>query len=200
VQYFTPQLFVKLQECQDQTQFRAVNAEWERAVQQYRARLQELAPGVKGGLRRFLRGTSLHDAQVLDVGTSERRLTIALQQETGPGLLWLSYSLVDAPVIDRAAFPEEHRSTPTVWLYDEIDRDPRRLYNVKLRVQADSSECLPGTGEAEGWRPIFLHSVLLSNGWEIRLRFHRLSVTQTTSLLNPTTRAEPSGEDLSRSA
>jgi hypothetical protein len=110
MKYFTPQLFIRLQECADAAAFRTVNADWEDAVQQYQHHLQEIAPTLKGGLRRLVRRGSLHDSRVVDAGTTEQQLTILLQEEASPSLLSLTYSLVDAPVIDRAAIPEEHRS------------------------------------------------------------------------------------------
>jgi hypothetical protein len=168
MRYFTPQLFVRLQECHDASTFGAVNAAWEQAAQQYWAQLQQLTPELSRDLRRFVCWGSMHDARVLEIGTMRQ--------------LSLTYSLVDAPVIDRTALPGEHQSLPTSWLYDELERDSEMLFNVRLRIQDRASDLpAPATAQA-GWRPIFLHSILLSNGWEIRLRFHRLAATRTTSL------------------
>jgi hypothetical protein len=109
-------------------------------------------------------------------------MVVVLRREDKPGLLSLAYSLVEAPWIDKAALPEEHRSAPPVWLYDELGRDPERAYNAGQRLQARVADPLAKEG---GWKPIFQHSILLSNGWEVRARFHRLVVTRTTSLLDP---------------
>ena len=186
MRYFTPQLFVRLQECQDGEAFAAVNADWEQAAQQYWAQLQEIIPRLSPELRRFVLWGSMHDARVLEIGTTQRRLTMLLLEDRAPRLVSLTYSLVDAPLIDRATLPLEHQSTPTLWLYDEIERDPEMRYNVRLRIQNRvSAPPAPAPGE-DGWRPIFRHSILLSNGWEIRLRFHRLRATRTTSLLHAT--------------
>jgi hypothetical protein len=197
VKYFTPQLFVRLQECEDVAQYRAVSAKWERAAQQYQAHLDRLAPELKGGLRQLLRLGSLHDAQVVDVGTRGRQMTVVLRREDTPGLLSLAYSLVEAPWTDKAALPEEHRSAPLIWLYDEVARDPEMVYDAGQRIQARAAD--PPAKE-EGWKPIFQHSILLSNGWEVRVRFHRLSVTWTTSLLGPEEPAQRDEGSLSRSA
>jgi hypothetical protein len=184
MRYFTPPLFIRLQECPDAEAFVAVNAAWEQAAQQYWAHLQQLGPRMSPELQRFVGWGSMHDARVLEIGATPRRLTIVLLEERAPRLLSLTYSLVDAPVIDRAALPPEHQSLPTLWLYDEIDRDSEMLFNVKLRVQNRASAVTAPASSEDGWRPIFLHSILLSNGWEIRLRFHRLAATRTISLLH----------------
>ena len=183
MKYFTPELFVKLQECEDQSAFRAVNASWEDAIRRYRERLGEIRTGPKDGVRDFSRRKSLHDAQVVDIGVSEKRLTIVLQETTAAGLVSLTYSLVDSPLIDRAAIPEQHRSSPTSWLYDEIDRDEDTAYDPKLRLLAKTSGLPEGERGEPRWKPIFHHSILLSNGWEVRVRFHRLAVARTTSLI-----------------
>jgi hypothetical protein len=183
MKYFTPELFVRLQECATAEDFSAVNADWERAARSYGAALEQATPRLSRELQRFVRWGSMHDAQVLEIGTTQRCLTMVLLQEKAPRLVTLTYSLVDTPVIDRTALPPEHRSLPTLWLYDEIERDPEMLYNPRLRIQKRAS-ALDGTtpGEAD-WRPIFLHSILLSNGWEMRLRFHRITTSRTNSLL-----------------
>jgi hypothetical protein len=200
VKYFTPELFAKLQECHDGAQFRSVNAEWERAAKAYAARLQEIVPGLEDGLSRFVKQGSFHDARILDIGTSGKRVTIFLQPETAPALLTLAYALVDSPVVDRAAFPEEHRSPIALWLYDEVEVDPEMVYNPRLRVQERAAVLPAGAVPEEGWKPIFLHSILLANGWEIRLRFHKLAVKRTTSLLWHGAPAHSSEDSLTRSA
>jgi hypothetical protein len=189
VKYFTPELFVRLQECPDGGAFTAVNAAWEQSAQQYWEHLQRLTPQLSPQLRRFVRWGSMHDARVLEIGTAPRRMTLVLLEDRAPRLVSLTYSLVDAPVIDRTAFPREHHSVPTLWLYDEVERDSEMLYHAKLRVQNRASALTAPPAE-DGWRPIFLHSILLSNGWEIRLRFHRLAATRTNCLLRG---AEPAG-------
>jgi hypothetical protein len=181
--YFTPELLIELQECQSPVGFRAVNAKWELAVKQYGHELQELLPSLKGALRRFVKRGSLHDARVLDVGASEQSLTVVVQEELAPKLLCLTYALVEPPWIDRNALPEEHRTPQVLWLYDELDVDREMLFNPKRRVQERASAVPTETPDKEEWRPIFLHSILLSNGWEIRLRFHRFADARTTSLL-----------------
>jgi hypothetical protein len=200
VKYFTPELFIKLQECQDATQFRSVNAEWERALQQYQAHLREITPNLEGGLGRLVKRGSLHDTEVVDVGISESRLTILLREGVTPGLLSLTYSVVAQPWADPAAIPDAHRSTPTLWLYDEIDRDADTLYNPRLHIQGKATDLSGPLAPEEGWKPIFRHAILLSNGWEIRVCFHRLMVTRTMSLFRPDEPGHPDERSLTRSA
>jgi hypothetical protein len=176
MKYFTPELFVRLQECQTPAAFRPANAEWERALEAYRARLQEIARDPDERVGRLLMSGSLHDAEVIDIGTCGSELTIVLRKQGTPGLLLLTYGLVEPPWTSEAALPEAHRSTPTLWPYDEIDRDAEG-----------------------GMAPTFRHAILLDNGWEIRLRFHRLTVTQTTSLFPPVAAARPDQPSLSHS-
>ena len=58
------------------------------------------------------------------------------------------------------ALPEAARSRPLQWLYDELDVAP--------------------AGAEAG---TFLHSILLSNGWEVKVRFRSVTVTRPVSLL-----------------
>ena len=160
----------------------------------------QLTPRLKGALRRFVGRGSLHDARVLDIGAGGEKITLVVQEELVPRLLSLTYSLVDAPVIDRHALPAEHRTPQALWLYDELDIDPEMLFHPKHRIQKKAAAILASDMDKEEWKPIFLHSILLSNGWEIRLRFHRLSETQTTSLLRPDGSQPRSEDSLSRSA
>jgi hypothetical protein len=191
VTYFTPELFVKLQECDTPAEFRAVNAEWEAAAEQYRVHLQALGPTLPAALRRFVRRGSLHDAHVLDIGTAERKWTLIVQEELAPRLLSLTYSFVDEPVLDREAILAEHRTPHTAWLYDELEVETDRLYRAKTREERATAN----VASDPEWKPIYRHSILLSNGWELRLRFHALSASCTTSLLrtdgSPHTLAAP---------
>jgi hypothetical protein len=199
MKFFTPELFIKLQECDSPGELRAVNQEWERAVKQYGNRLQEITSHNEE-LRRFVKGGSLHDARVLDIGTTERRIMLVVQEEFVRALLVLTYSLVEAPVIERNAFPEQHRTPHALWLYDELEVDPEMVFHAKRRIQKKATAVSASDVGKEEWKPIFLHSILLSNGWEIRLRFHRLAETRTTSLLHPDRTLPRSEDSLSCSA
>jgi hypothetical protein len=183
MKYFAPELFVRLQDCETPDEFRAVNSEWELAAKRYSARLRDLTPRLTGALRRFVRHGSLHDARVLDIGTAERKATLVVQEDLGQNLLSFTYSLVDAPVFDRDALPDEHRTPHALWLYDELDIDTKMLFNPRLRMKKKARATSASAAGGDDWKPIYAHSILLSNGWEIRLRFHNLAISRTTSLL-----------------
>src|SRR5207237_1399545 len=81
----------------------------------------------------------------------------------------------------------EHRTPHALWLYDELDVDADVVFSPKRHIlEKAAAVSAPGVGKGE-WKPVFLHSILLSNGWEIRLRFHRLAATRMKSLLRPGT-------------
>jgi hypothetical protein len=65
------------------------------------------------------------------------------------------------------------------------------LYYSKLHTQ-EKTVLVAGT-DKWNWKPIFVHSILLSNGWEIRLRFHKLAATRTTSLLSASAHSQLAG-------
>src|SRR5207244_25735 len=66
----------------------------------------------------------------------------------------LTYSLVADPVVDTGVFPQEHCSTAMQFMYNEVD-------------------CIQ-----DGDQPVYTESILLSNGWEMRLRFRDVQVVQ----------------------
>ena len=159
MKYFTPQRFLRLQKRDSKQDFLAATREWEQAVERYEEGLSRLASRLPQGIRRFIELGSLHDAHVLGMWHGRTRLKVALQTERQSAKLCiLTYSLIDSPSIDLSALAEPYRSRDAVWLYDEIGREE------------------PG-------KTVFLHDILLSNGWEIRLRFHQLNVERPTALL-----------------
>jgi hypothetical protein len=109
---------------------------------------------------------------------AQKRLTMVLQREgQRDRFLVLTYSLVEEPYLDSSALPEKYRSPLAAWLYDEIDVEP------------------------EPAETIWSHAILLSNGWEVRLRFHKLSISRPKALLPEAPRfAPPSENPLTRSA
>ncbi len=198
MKYFTPELFIQLQECDTPSDVPALSARWENAVAAYRANLEVVRPRMRGALLRFVQRGSLHDARVLDIGVAERKVTLVVQEEVAPTLLFLTYSLVDAPEIDRSALPEQHRSPDPMWLYDEFDLEAQLVFHPRSRILERVTDVPAADGNE--WKSIFLHSILLSNGWEVRLRFHALTVTRTNSLLRSDVPVHPAEDSLSRSA
>lgn len=178
MKYFTPELFGRLQECGSPSEFSAINAKWESAVQKYGKQLKALAPRATGGVRQFVRHGSLHDARVIAIGTGERTFTIVVQEELVPTLLSLTYSLVDDAFIERDVFAEPYQTRDAVWLYDELEMQSKPAPSAKVRRSGSVN-----ASQSDSQKTTYRHSILLSNGWEIRLRFHRLSFVQTNSLL-----------------
>ena len=181
MKYFTPELYVALQQCNTPAAFREVNARWERAVQQYHSRLTELqcanhqrpseGQRVIRALHRLINLGSLHDAEVRELGmTDGRRLVLVLREENRVGTLLLTYSLVNDPLIHHALIPPEHRSVPRIWLYDELER------------VAGASHTITHAGR-ESEFPVYCHSILLSDGIELVLKFYRIEVVEIHPLL-----------------
>jgi hypothetical protein len=156
MKYFTPERYLRLGNLHDRQAFLAAHEDWERAIKAYKTRLRTIADKLPAGLRP-LQSIYLHDARVLDIWQGAvSRFTITLQPESDPcKLVVLAYSLVEAPTIVQDVLPADNRSEPIAWLYDELD------------VEGASS----------------LHNILLSNGWEIRLRFRKASVLRPVSLI-----------------
>jgi hypothetical protein len=160
MRFFTPERYLRLGNLADEAAFLAAQDDWERAIADYRRHLQQIRDRLPAGLRRLIESVSLHDARVVDMVSGKRgRLTITLQPETPPSQrIVLTYSLIEPPAIDETALPEEALSQPTEWLYDELD------------VQA-------------GAEPTFRHDILLSNGWEVSLRFRGVTVSRPRPLI-----------------
>ena len=197
MRYFTPERFVKLQQHDDPTFPSALEA-WERTVQEYEAHLQEINPLLADGASRFVALGSLHDAGVVGMWHTQTRLTIALQEEgRTEQLLLLTYSLVEPPYLDPAALPEHYRSSLAAWLYDEIDVERDTVFDVSARLQL---KALPANAGEPPRAAVYTHAILLSNGWELRLRFYQLAITRPTALLPSVPRFAEAAQALQRSA
>lgn len=149
--YFTPELYALLQDFDPSAMTRA-DADWEAAEQRYEQHLQRLQPALAPVLERFA-GLLLHDALVLGMNRRGDQLVLILHKDIPPrDVVTLTYTLVGEPFIDPNAFPAQFRSGKMQYEYDEFD----------LR---------------EGSQPHFLHSILFSNGWEVRLPFRDVEIT-----------------------
>jgi hypothetical protein len=159
MKYFTPDRYFRLGNLEDERAFLAAHEAWEQAIAGYRQHLQQIRGRLPGGLRRLVETVYLHDARVVDMVLATRgRFIITLQPESLPShRVVLSYSLLEPPTIDWDALPESARSEPLEWLYDELDVE-------------------------QGEPAAFRHDILLSNGSEVRLRFHTVSVTRPQPL------------------
>jgi hypothetical protein len=172
MKYFTPERYRALQHT-DESAMPAADADWESAVDQYESYLLTIRSEMPESVRRLLDGFYLHDAIVLSMGRSGDQLCITLQLDVPPrDLLFVTYSLEGPPEINREAFPANGSPQNPQWLYDEIEQ---------VRT---------------GQQCYFVHSVLLSNGWEIHVPFRGVTVTTAAPVFPPPsspTLASPTG-------
>jgi hypothetical protein len=152
MKYFTPDRYLRLGSLDDRETFLAAQDEWEKALSGYREQLQRIRKGLpphNRSLRGFVlsvHSVYLHDASVLAMHQSEEDCIITLQPPSDPERLTvLSYKLVEEPRIEQNVLPPERCREQIEWLYDELDLD--------------------------GPEPTLRHNILLSNGWEVTLRF-----------------------------
>jgi hypothetical protein len=139
----------------------AAQAEWDQVCDRYNAYLESIKGEMTPGLRQIEERYYLHDAKIRAMGRQGRSFVILLQLDTPPhSLVTLTFGLVEEPVITPAALPAELRSQGPVveWQYDEL-------------------ELLPGDPATWSW------SILLSNGWEVCLRFHDVQVQEAQALI-----------------
>jgi hypothetical protein len=189
MKYFTPKLFIRLQELRDE----AAVDEWERAARRYTSFLTGLLPQLPAPLRRLLKGPPLHDADVLAMTRVKDTLTLTLRPELSEEVLVLAYTLVEDPAVNRSARSREHCTEPVSWLYDEL--------GVEL-VQGQP-DWLTATDRArgDGRATVCTHSILLSNGWEVRLRFRKFKWSRPETFLpEPRPAEDGAAEMLTRSA
>jgi hypothetical protein len=161
--HLTPELLVRLQNRSDERSFLTALDEWERAVASYQAQLTQVRGALPVDVQRLLDTVSLHDARVLDMwwgGRSQFTVTLQLESDLSR-LVVLTYSLVGPPEVQKDVLPGAVCSEPVAWLYDELDfaKDKR-----------------PG-------EPSFTHSILLSDGREVRLRFRSLTLKRPIPLV-----------------
>jgi hypothetical protein len=157
MKYFTPQRYLQLGELEDEQAFLASQEQWEEAIAEYGKHLQQIRKKMPRGLRNIVESVYLHDASVLSMHQDEDLFVVTLQPESDPKrLVVLGYSLVEEPLIEQHVLPAERCREPVAWLYDELDLD---------RPEGPRGLSMP-----EG-KPTFRHNILLSNGWEVVLRF-----------------------------
>lgn len=157
MKYFTPERYLRLGSLDDEKAFLVAQEQWEEALSSYREQLQRIRKELPRGLRNFIESVHLHDARVLTMHQTEEEFFITLQPPSDPGrLAVLGYKVVEEPVIEQNALPPDPRRGPIEWLYDELDLD-----------WPEGPRGLP----APAGKPTIRHNILLSNGWEVTLRF-----------------------------
>ncbi len=147
MKYFTPDLLARLGSSDDAVA-NAAAAEWDRRQQAYEEELQRIEPELPERVREF-NNLLLHDARVQSLARRDGQLILVLRKDIPPrDLVILTYELAGEPVIDREALPPEVRSEVMDFDFDEF---------AIVR---------------EGGDKLYTQSILFSNGWEVRLRFH----------------------------
>lgn len=151
MKHFTPERYLALQNF-SQSAMDAADANWEEAVDRYESYLETIRPEMPEAVRQLLDGFYLHDARVLSMGRRGDNFAIVLQLDVPPNdLLTIVYNLAGPPEIDEQAFPTQ--GLVPEWLHEEIE--------------------LAGEGDKKH----FVHSILFSNGWEVRLPFRDVQMT-----------------------
>ena len=109
--------------------------------------------------QRLQEGYYLQDAEVLYLGQQGNRFFMALRLDPPPQqVLQLSYELTGLPEIDRNVLPPALCAKDSaLWMYDEVE------------LVEPGSVCV--------------HSILLSNGWEVQLPFRALRIEEVQALL-----------------
>jgi hypothetical protein len=168
MKYFKPELLARCRSLDDDLADAAAE-EWEQAVAAYGQRLRAIRRLVPRAVRGLLARVTLHDAKVLTIAAAkgEPRLRIWLQLEgtaSQPGeVLELNYLVVAGPHGGMAVkkHPQFKKSAPGLgWvLYDEFNLEEQRAF--------------------------FTHSLLLTGGYEIEVRFHNLTVRRLNDVLLP---------------
>lgn len=156
MKYFTPERYVALQDFSSDEAMNAADSVWEDAVRRYAEHYRSVESQLPQGIRKMQAEYYLHDAIVSNMGRQGNHFLIVLQLDTPPNdLLLFDYELTGEPTIDESALPPAYRGQggPVEWLHDEVE------------LTSDNPlECV--------------HSILLSNGWELRLPFRNINVQQ----------------------
>lgn len=167
MKYFKPELLTRCRSLDDDVAEVAAD-EWEQAVTDYRARIRAIRLRLPLSVRRLRTRVSLHDAKVLAItfGSKQPRVTLLLRLEDTPvqsgDVLELHYLSMAGPqggaTFSKRAQLNPNGTSEARWiLYDEWDRD-------------------------EG-RACFTHTLLLTDGYEVEVRFHDLRVRRLQEVL-----------------
>ena len=87
---------------------------------------------------------------------------------------------------------DQYRTEYVAWMYDEIGLGEPVMHRPSGRRR---------TNQENGQVPVYYHNLLLSNGWELFLRFRQLKITRPQQLL-PSSRSSlrTANGELSQSA
>jgi hypothetical protein len=175
MKYFTPDLLLRFAATDDAIAD-AASEEWDRVHAKYVEHLEAIEPELPRSFRRLLRNVCLHDARVLTITVDEKPYLSILLRPLKPRkpedrFLEIRYHLLGKPQFARHAALAEEGSPYQRWLYDEVDvlkEDPFA---------------------------VFTHSILLTGGVELRIRFSDVSVRRLAWAWPTTPAPYPPGED-----
>jgi hypothetical protein len=159
MRFFKPELLARCRSSDDDVADAAAK-EWDAAAAAYRARFQSIRAKLPLGVRRLVSSVSLHDARflVVAIGKEKPFFGILVQVAGSSGqageVLELDYDSVAGPIGGVHV-----RSHPS--LADSGQGNVQILYHEFDIDEAHS---------------FFLHTVLLSDGREIEVRFRRLAL------------------------
>jgi hypothetical protein len=161
MRYFTPERWMKLQHVHTKQAFYSTHEDWERARTAYRQKLNRVLGEFPGRVKRFAESECLHDARVLAIWQGRSRLNFILRPDPPTEeLITLTYTLFTSPQIDCHALSSDYRTKHAAWMYDEL-----------------------GIERLKGGDVAFIHNILLSNGWELAIRFRRFDFSRSKVLL-----------------
>lgn len=166
--YFKPELLARCRSLDDAVA-EAAAQEWEEVLIAYRLRYRAIKERLPVGARLLSSRVCLHDAKVMGVSFGERKPRFSLRVQLdgsfnhSGGLLELKYHPVGGPhggVGFRKQAPDGKGATEPLWvLYDEFDVNEERAF--------------------------FTHSLLMTSGFEMQVRFHSLRVRRVEEVISP---------------
>lgn len=161
MKYLTPEL---LAECRssDPDVAEAAAAKWQRRVEAYRKRIREIHDRLPPGVRKLMRSVTLHDASLLTVNHAKVRgrtqFFLSFQLADGDGRAGVQLRYDGVKRLDVELDANASGDAVLFALYDEFD------------VSADGT---------------LTHSILMTGGAEIRVRFTNLHMTPFTRVVAP---------------
>lgn len=160
MKYFTTDLYSALQS-PDAASMDAADARWAQAQQDYESHLSSIRGTLPKTACKLLDETRLHDADVLWMGQSGPYLAILVKIDSGNDTTkLLTYRVTDKVRLARNCLPVEVRSSVMQWLYDEVDL-------ARMR----------------DW---FTHSIVFSDGTELKIEASEIQITSVDTLYAPT--------------
>lgn len=157
MKFFTRDLYRRCHSS-DEAIVNAACEEWEQANQAYERHLAVIEPVLPPHVRAFAE-LLLHDAKVQSIARQGNRLILVLHKDIPPrDLVIVNYELEGEPVVEPFADAPADWSRPATFQFDELDV------------------------ECEGESKVYSQSIVLDNGWLMRLRFRDIRATVAQSV------------------